>query len=696
MELAVMSLANSKEKRREMISSVTRALDARSTFWTTIQRACVNNSIIAAGHDVASVLYDKQANNWVRDTPNCLSDFTGRPRVFQACGDVTGKHVLDVGCGEGYCSRMLRRAGAEKIVGCDVSPEMVNAAQRAETANPLGNIFYLTCDAANMKQSLMKDATLVGMIGGAEIERGCFDTAIAVFLFNYVSTATMVEVMKQTFDLLVPGGEFVFSVPHPMMAGKRVVSDSDTKEQTTFGFDSTEYTGYFSSRDAMLPGTILTRDGKKLNVRMIHKTFEDYIQSLTSAGFVLLDLIECAVTDEHLEMDSAFFRPVSDIPLHLVFKCKRPLSSTHSTRNLNNLTMLPRQLMWTSIELRKPEDKFIIYCPSQVLYELYELSRELVHKLGINVDDFKPDMLNNLDLMQTTEFGAKIRRLLMHKTGAVIVKGFDFAQIGGNDHPLFEETVKMLYYLLCRAIGTVEESSRGRLFDVMASGLSHKADNVLFSVTDSEASWHTDGTSRDNVFDVVGLLCIRPAKEGGSFALSNACNAFSSLESRMPRFIMYELLRHLPREVMEKGQGKGNIPEDFISTVSRGDKLLGLRTLRNSYPIYEVLALDIHSDLMIDRRMRFRYMRFWIESGHKKAGLKVPPLTRIAMDFLDKELDRWCCFKERLEAGTIVFSNNNLIAHARDAFKDSTTGKPRHMVRAWIQTQVTDMQDDRV
>lgn len=74
----------------------------------------------------------------------------------------------------------------------------------------------------------------------------------------------------------------------------------------------------------------------------------------------------------------------------------------------------------------------------------------------------------------------------------------------------------------------------------------------------------------------------------------------------MPRLSCFVI----PREVMQKGQGKGKIPEDFISNVSRGDRLLGLRTLRNSYPIYKVLAMDIHSDLVIDRRMRFRYSVF--------------------------------------------------------------------------------------
>tara|TARA_B100000768_G_scaffold149901_1_gene144400 strand:+ start:104 stop:274 length:171 start_codon:yes stop_codon:yes gene_type:complete len=47
--------------------------------------------------------------------------------------------------------------------------------------------------------------------------------------------------------------------------------------------------------------------------------------------------------------------------------------------------------------------------------------------------------------------------------------------------------------------------------------------------------------------------------------------------------------------------------------------------------------------------MRFRYMRFWVESGHQKAGLRVSPMLRLAMDFLDKELSRFACFKARFD-----------------------------------------------
>lgn len=43
-----------------------------------------------------------------------------------------------------------------------------------------------------------------------------------------------------------------------------------------------------------------------------------------------------------------------------------------------------------------------------------------------------------------------------------------------------------------------------------------------------------------------------------------------------------------------------------------------------------------------------------------------------------------------LKAGDIVFSNNQLIAHAREAFTDGK--KRRHIVRAWI--QVVEANDD--
>ena len=103
----------------------------------------------------------------------------------------------------------------------------------------------------------------------------------------------------------------------------------------------------------------------------------------------------------------------------------------------------------------------------------------------------------------------------------------------------------------------------------------------------------------------------------------------------LPKFLQYEFLRALPRDVLENGNGLGNV-EGIAYKILRCAKILPLRIKRNSYPI-------IVED---GDRMQCRYMRYWIESGHRKAGLPISPLLSISMDFFDEALDKECIFNE--------------------------------------------------
>ena len=49
------------------------------------------------------------------------------PALLQACGDVRGLRVLDVGCGHGYFCRQLAAGGAV-VTGVDLSDELIAAA----------------------------------------------------------------------------------------------------------------------------------------------------------------------------------------------------------------------------------------------------------------------------------------------------------------------------------------------------------------------------------------------------------------------------------------------------------------------------------------------------------------------------------------------------------------------------------------
>ncbi len=92
----------------------------------------------------------------------------------------------------------------------------------------------------------------------------------------------------------------------------------------------------------------------------------------------------------------------------------------------------------------------------------------------------------------------------------VLLKGLDldtFSTLDTSDDPdQVAACSKLVYYIICSHIGTVDGSARGKLFDVKNNhidAMDGKNDNVLFSVSDCEATWHTDGASKDKVYDCV-------------------------------------------------------------------------------------------------------------------------------------------------------------------------------------------------
>ena len=66
-------------------------------------------------------MFDQNAEQWARQEPMILWDFTARPLVLQELAPLTGKHVLDLGCGEGYVARLVAQAGAQ-LVSASISP----------------------------------------------------------------------------------------------------------------------------------------------------------------------------------------------------------------------------------------------------------------------------------------------------------------------------------------------------------------------------------------------------------------------------------------------------------------------------------------------------------------------------------------------------------------------------------------------
>lgn len=117
--------------------------------------------------------------------------------VMAALGDVRDQAVLDVGCGTGFYSRAAHRAGAARVLGLDLSPEMIRFAQGAEQAAPLG-IEYRVGDA-NQLDTI-----------------DSFDVALGVHLLHYASSLDSLAAMCAGLARnLKPGGRFVGVVMNP-------------------------------------------------------------------------------------------------------------------------------------------------------------------------------------------------------------------------------------------------------------------------------------------------------------------------------------------------------------------------------------------------------------------------------------------------------------------------------------------------
>jgi len=110
--------------------------------------------------------YDPIAEHYKRSKQQPWRTFIECFTLMELIGDPRGMAVLDVACGEGFYTRMIRQRGAARLTGVDLSVGMIDLARRQESEQQLG-IDYIVGDARELS--------------GTEP----FDLAVAAYLLNY-------------------------------------------------------------------------------------------------------------------------------------------------------------------------------------------------------------------------------------------------------------------------------------------------------------------------------------------------------------------------------------------------------------------------------------------------------------------------------------------------------------------------------
>nr|VFK68367.1 MAG: Ubiquinone/menaquinone biosynthesis C-methylase UbiE [Candidatus Kentron sp. UNK]VFK73611.1 MAG: Ubiquinone/menaquinone biosynthesis C-methylase UbiE [Candidatus Kentron sp. UNK] len=135
--------------------------------------------------------YDKVANEFIKSKALPISIYLDAYTLFQRIGDLSGKSVLDLACGEGVHTRTSRSKEAIRVIGVDISEKMIDLARQKEAKEPLG-IEYL-----------VQDVLTLGKVGE-------FDLITAAYLLHYSKTREELLTMCRSIHAnLKVGGRFV-------------------------------------------------------------------------------------------------------------------------------------------------------------------------------------------------------------------------------------------------------------------------------------------------------------------------------------------------------------------------------------------------------------------------------------------------------------------------------------------------------
>ena len=104
---------------------------------------------------------------------------------------VAGRTVLDAGCGVGYGSAMLARAGAGEVVGLDLSARAIEAAREAAPANA---------------------SFVVGDVHALPFAAGRFELVVCFEVIEHVESQD--DVIAELARVLAPGGVLAISSPN--------------------------------------------------------------------------------------------------------------------------------------------------------------------------------------------------------------------------------------------------------------------------------------------------------------------------------------------------------------------------------------------------------------------------------------------------------------------------------------------------
>jgi alpha-ketoglutarate-dependent taurine dioxygenase len=296
---------------------------------------------------------------------------------------------------------------------------------------------------------------------------------------------------------------------------------------------------------------------------------------------------------------------------------------------------------WIGQDMQRRSEEWLIHLSETDLADLEQAARHYL-SLGRDVGE-----ITAADFPLAT-FDRHLRTLkekLLHGIGFEVIRGL----------PIERYDQRFAATIFC-GVGAHLGSARSQnamghiLGHVRDTGASSRDPNTRIYQTSERQTFHTDSA------DIVGLLCLREAREGGDSLLVSALSIYNRMRAETPDLLLKLF--------------------DPVATDRRGEVPPGQK------PYMEIPVLNWHAG-----HLTVFYQRQYIESAQRfEDAMRLTPEHLAALDRFDALAeDPEMHVRMRLRPGDMQFVYNHNQLHDRTAFVDwPDPSQRRHLLRLWL------------
>lgn len=223
--------------------------------------------------------------------PNYSKLYVITPALMDLLGNVNGKEILEMGCGDGYWLKILTEKRA-KCTGFDLSENQIKSAKEGDSENKIN---YFIADASKK----------------IKLDDNSFDIIfLEHVLLEIPDLSKIKKIFNEAYRLLKDGGFLIVSELHPLAP------------ETNFpNIEVDEGYTYFKSG---FPVKIVSKklDGTVTKYTDFHWTFQDLINSITESGLKVVKVLE-PTPDEKTVKEYPYLEYRKNKPLALMIKAQK-------------------------------------------------------------------------------------------------------------------------------------------------------------------------------------------------------------------------------------------------------------------------------------------------------------------------------------------------------------------------------------